>query len=232
MNKKELQEKLKKENLDINIEMSDKVKDAKISTKDKFIANSEKRPVLFRLAVSLACFVFMAVCVCSLIFQNNKDKTTYGLTSYILEINPSICITTDEDDDVISVCALNDDANVIVSDESMANFKKFSFDECISKIMSIIEREGFFENFSKSDRRIKLYAFNDSSEMQYNRLKYFEKVMHDKMGEYGFPDVPFETYRPGMDEFKKMIGFDEDYKTLDDMRDYFKRKDAMFPPLS
>lgn len=209
--------------------MSEKISQTPITFGDEFVFKPKKKFGYFRLAMCLACFVFMFVCVCSLIFQKPQGKT-YGLTSYILEINPSICITTDEDDNVINICALNDDANIIVSDETMTNFKKLSFDECISKIMSIIEREGFFENFSKSDRTIKLYAFNDDNETQYNRLKHFEKVMHDKMDKYGFKDVPFETYRPGMDEFKKIVGIEDEYKTLDDMRDYFYHKDILYPP--
>lgn len=232
----EFQNRLEQENLNLNIEMSEKIAKTPIAASDEFIRSSnefisseKKRFNFLRLTVCFVCFVFMAICVSSLIIQTSSKDETVGLTSYILEINPSICITTDKNDSVINICALNDDANIIVSDESVKNFKKLSFDECVARLMGVIRREGYFDDFDIHDRTIKLYAFNDSNETQYKRLKHFEKIMQDKMNEFGYNDVPFEKHRIGMDDFKKIMGFEEDFETLDDMDTYFKQKNITFP---
>lgn len=228
MNTKDFKTKLKQENNNINIDMSDSLKSTKISTKDEFVSECKCKPQFFKLAVCFTCFLFAAICLCGILIP--KQNTAVGLTSYILEINPSICITTDKDDKVINICALNNDANEIVTDQVLCGFEKLNFDECLGKLMYVIKKQGFFDNISDEDRSIKLYAINDSNETQYQRLEHFEEIMKNKMNEFGYQNVPFEKHRIGMDDFKEIVGFDEEYKTLDDMQEYFRKKDVRFPP--
>lgn len=227
MNTKDFKAKLKQENADINIDMSDSLKSTKIETRDEFVSECKRKPLFFKLAVCFTCFLFAAICLCGIFIP--KQDTAVGLTSYILEINPSICITTDKNDNVINICALNDDANEIVTDQILCNFENLNFDECLGKLMYVIKKQGYFDNFGSDDRSIKLYAINDSNETQYQRLEHFEEIMKSKMNELGYLDVPFEKHRIGMDDFKEIVGFDEEYKTLDDMQDYFRKRDVRFP---
>lgn len=229
MKVKDFKAKLKEENLKLDIEMSEKLNNTGIAINDKTIAYSGKKFSIFKLAICFTCFVFMALCVSSLFLQNKNEAV--GLTSYILEINPSICITTDNKDKVINICALNDDANGVVTAQELKEFKNLGFDECLNRLMAVIRNQGYFENFNRDGRKIKLYAFNDSNEVQSKNLNHFENIMKNKMNEFGLNDVPFEKHRIGMDDFKEIVGFDEDYDTLDDMRDYFMQREVVFPQL-
>lgn len=233
MNKKDFKAKLKEENSKIEIEMSEAIKSTQIVKQDTFVSESKKMNFL-KLSIYFTCFVFIALCFSSLFVKKSDEKI--GLTSYILEVNPSICITTDGSDNVINICALNDDANAIVLDNRFNNYTSLSFDECVSNLVNVMKMKGYFENFAETDSKINIYAFSDSNEIQYQKLSHFEQVIKNKMVEFGFADLPFdehiEKHRIGMDKFKQMVGFEEDYRTLDDMQEYFRHRDVRFslPP--
>lgn len=225
MNKKEFKQMLNLESLKIDIEMSEKLKNTNIPKKEEYLYQTKKTSIIPKFISIFACFILCVFCV-SVLFVNKAPETAEGITSYIMEINPSICITTDKDDNIIKVCALNGDANAIVLDEQLTNIEGKSFDDGIDKLMTVIKNNGFFDNY---DEVIRIYAFNDSNECQYNRLNHFEELMKRKMVEFGY-NISFEKHRLGMDDFKEKVGFEEEYQTLNDMTEFFRHKEKCYIP--
>lgn len=225
MEKKELIKNLRYENSKIDIKMSEKLKNTKIPKKDEFLYQTKRISSIPKLISILSCFLFCFFCV-AIMFSQKKLEISNGITSYIMEINPSICITTDKNDNIINVIALNDDANAIVLDNELENIEGQKFDFCVKKLIGVIKKNGYFDNY---DDKIKIYAFSDSNERQHNSLDHFEKIIKEKIDEFGY-DIPFEKHRIGMDDFKEKIGFEEDYKTLDDMQDFFEKREKCFIP--
>lgn len=214
----------------INIEMSEKLNNTTIPKKEDYLYQTQSSKLKFfpRFVSICACLIFFVVCLSLIFTPKINSKSAVGMTSYIMEINPSICITTNKNDKIINVCALNDDANLIVMDDELIGIEGQSFDSGVEIIMSVIKKNGYFENYNEP---INIYAFNDSSENQYNKLKNFEEIMQKKVSEFGY-DIPLKKHRIGMDDFKEKIGFSDDYETLDDMQEFFKNKERSyhFPP--
>lgn len=226
MNKKEFANLLKSENTKLEFEMSERLKNTQIVQKEEYLFEKRKTSLLPRFISLFACFVFCAFCF-SLIFINKKpEESAEGITSYIMEINPSICITTDENDKIINVCALNYDADAIVLDANVVNIEGQSFDAGIERLMTVIRDKGYFDSHNEA---IRIYAFNDNNECQYNRLNHFEELMKRKMTEFGY-DIPFEKHRIGMDDFKEKIGYEEEYQTLNEMQDFFRQRGRSYIP--
>lgn len=224
MNKKEFKKRLQNENAQIDIKMSSELQQTKIVVREKYsyqTSQMKKTSFIPRLVSVLSCAVIAFMCV-GLLFMNNRSTSkAVGLTSYIMEINPAICITADKDDKIVNVCALNLDANEIVSNEELNNIVGTDFDKCVDKIMTIIKNNGYFAHYENA---IKLYAFNDDEQKQNVKLEHFEVVMRQKVNEFGF-NIPFEKHGMRMEEFKAKMGFDEDYQKLDDMQEFLRQKD-------
>lgn len=224
MNKKEFKKRLQNENAQINIKMSSELQQTKIVVKEKYSCQSnqmKKTQFIPRLVSVLSCAIIAFMCVGLLFVNNRSTNKAVGLTSYIMEINPAICITADKDDKIVNVCALNLDANEIVSNEELNNIVGIDFDKCVDKIMTIIKNNGYFMHYENS---IKLYAFNDDEKKINAKLEHFEVIMRQKMNEFGF-NIPFEKHEMRMEEFKAKMGFEEDYQNLDDMQEFFRHKD-------
>lgn len=228
MNKKDFEKMLKLENSSIEIEMSKELKSTKISQKDKYVyqVQTKNTSLIPRFVSIFACLVFSVFCLSLFFVKKDTQETAVGMTSYIMEINPSICITTDENDTIINVCALNYDADAIVLDNDILNIEGQSFENGIDKLMRVIRDKGFFESHEDA---IRIYAFNDNSECEYKRLNYFEELMKKKMAEFGY-DIQFEKHRIGMDDFREKIGYDEECQTLNDMQDFFMHRGRGYIP--
>lgn len=228
MNKRDFENKLKEESSNINIQMSENLKNTPIVRTLKAKNQSKKLSLLPKLA-SICCALLIIVC-CGL-FCFNKDNTedSANLTSYIMEINPSICVTTDIHNKIVNICALNEDADTILSSSEFDNIVGEDFEICINKIIKVVSDEGYFENYENT---IKLYAINDNKEMRNKKLNDFEKIMQRNLNDLGFGHIPFEKHEMEMKDFKEKMGFEEDFGKLDDMHDFLKNKDKHHTPPS
>lgn len=233
MDKRTFERKLKEENLNLNVEMPKKLKNEHIETKKVENLNSENSNDKFKwlfnpkfATIISCCLVFICSIFCVL-FIDNKSDESLNLTSYIMEINPSICVTTDATDKIINVCALNEDANSILNNNSLTDIVGYDFEKGINAIIDVVFEEGYFSNYEDS---IKLYAINDNSETMAKKLDNFENVMKKKMDDLGAGEIPFEKHGMEMHDFKDKLGIEDDFKKLDDMHNFLKNKDKNHSP--
>ena len=227
MDKRDFENKLKEESSKINIEMSENLKNTPI-VQSANIKNQSKKLSLFPKLASICCVLILMVCCGLFCFNKGNTEDLANLTSYIMEINPSICITTDINNKIVNVCALNEDADTILSNSDLDNIIGEDFEICINKIIKVISDEGYFENYENT---IKLYAINDNKEIRNKKINDLEVIVQRNLNDLGFGHIPFEKHEMEMKDFKEKMGFDEDFGKLDDMHDFLKNKDKHHNPL-
>ena len=226
MNKRDFENKLKEESSNINIQMSENLKNTPIVQSVK-VKNQSKKLSLFPKLASICCALLLIVCCGLFYFNKGNTEDSANLTSYIMEINPSICVTTDINNKIVNICALNEDADTILSNSDLDDIIGEDFEICINKIVKIVSDEGYFENYENT---IKLYAINDNKEMRNKKLNDFEGIMQRNLNDLGFGHIPFEKHEMEMKDFKEKMGFEEDFGKLDDMHDFLKNKDKHHTP--
>lgn len=226
MKKQEFFTRLKQENKDINIEMSEELKSTNIYISESKVYN-KKPNFVPKLCAVMACLLLMVFSITALLLNIDKNA---GLTSYILEINPALCITTDKKDNIINVCALNEDANEIVSNSEFDYVYGIKLEECLSKIIKIVKEKGYFDNY---DNTVKIYAINDDLSEEKKKLDNFAIMMRKELGNFQTRNISFEKHELALSDFRKKIGAEENFAKLDDMREYFINKDKchVLPPV-
>lgn len=139
MNKTNLQYKIKESLTEITPDVLENIKK---SSQFKVPEKEEKRFMFFesfkKMSFSLAT-VFALVLVVTLIFSSQK-VTPVVASTITVDINPSIQITLDEDDNVINVTAINDDGEEIIKN---IRFKGLTLDRAIEIIIKKASERGF-----------------------------------------------------------------------------------------
>ncbi|MBQ7307013.1 MAG: hypothetical protein IJW82_00620 [Clostridia bacterium] len=218
MKKKSMKELLINEIEQIDIKMSERVKNTKIVKVEKNSIRFTKF-LTFKFVFVMSFIIIALSCILYCLDKNNS--TTY-ITSYILEINPSICVTADNEDNVISIYPLNEDANLILSDMSLNNISGEKLSDCLSKIIKVISDEGIFDNYENT---IKLYAINDNEKICSKKLDEFEGFIKKELNSLGVKDVPFEKHEMNMFDFKEKLGVDDGFDNLNQMKNFLEDKD-------
>ena len=162
MKNKELKDLFIKETNDIDIPLSNKILSVPLQEKtettlSKNLNNNEKsiRYNFFQIVLPTICscvLVFVLLVGAFLGISNGSKSKASNLTSYIIEINPAVCITANNENKVISICSLNNGGDILLSDEYFSNIPngEVSLNDCIDKVISLtFENDYFMANENK-----------------------------------------------------------------------------------
>ena len=217
--KKDIKNILLSETENVDLPMSKKLLDTPIISKDEFL----KEDIVAILSVVS-------------VFAINANKAS-ALTTYIIDINPSICITTDKKDKVVSAYSLNEDGDVLISDNSFSDIKGKSFDHCMRAIIKyLIEHNYIGFNMEKQSRRIHFQVTNNKESFAMEKCKQAREFFYNELKEKGYTDYEiYERFMP-VHEFRDRMGFNRNVDDLDKMRDdivhHHKYYDPNFIPPS
>ena len=141
----------------IDVKMSEKLKNTPIQS-----SKQENSEIVIRKKFN---WQKLFVPITSVIFPLTSTASNAYLTAYILEINPtveltgdgyasdestsdeeeniSIAFVTDENDKMIKICSVNEDANEILSSEEFNDISNINLDEAIEKVIKYVKRGNF-----------------------------------------------------------------------------------------
>src|SRR5574344_2636623 len=122
--------------------LNNKILEIPLEAKKEIVLSKQNFWQRNRIAIASICSVFVILILAiSMLFSNiNLDKS--NLTSYIVEINPSVCITTNQLNQVVSICSLNDDGDTLLLDSSFDNVVGASLENCVKSIISVSNTNG------------------------------------------------------------------------------------------
>ena len=224
MKTSEIKNLLKSESEKVDIKMSENLINTPILAAENKIPIKKSNKTLFALIPSLAAAFMIAIIFAFSFFGNNGVISTAKLTAYVIEINPSIAITTDENDKVINICSLNGDADDILSSEEFSEIVGKDFNLAVNKIISVANEKGVLDNYEQS---IKIYAVCDSENLIPKKLDGFENLVKENLRGVGKDDIGIEKNKMAIDDFKGKMGFTGEEKRLDDMRNDIERHDRL-----
>ena len=228
MNDKDIRQMLMKESESINIELSSRILDTPIDTTFKQKAKVVSIWNRFRIAATATCSACI-ILICALFLGLNDNIAYSNLTSYVLEINPSVCITTDINNEVLSVCSFNSDGDELLSNNKFNNIKGSSLETCIATIISIAFKMGYFENYS-IDKNINLYVTNNKQDFASRKADFAIELIKQNLILQGLKNIEINDSYLSIENFKERMGIDKQYKNLDEMKDDIISHDKYFNP--
>lgn len=234
---------LKEENDKINISQSERLRQTKLSQKiDNQIEKKQSKNLLFwqkykvAFVASISMILLVAICLLTIITGLPQSGTQVStLTSYIIDINPSLCVTTDSTSDtIVSVYSLNDDGDIILSDSEMNKIVGQNLFSGMRKIMKIVEDNNFINMVD--EKIINIYAVNDNPEFAKRKADKLGNDMFDYFFDKGMGNINVNHEQMGRDDFRNRIGFNENHRRIEDMAgdvmDHEKfHKDDPFNPM-
>ena len=219
MRNKDIKNLFLKEEDKIDIKMSNELKNTPIVMKEKITpTHSFKKRWVFAPVGAVA----MAFVVAFVLILTQTGTSASALTAYVIEINPSISITTNAKDEVVNICSLNEDANTILSNAAFNDAVGKSLENAIKNIINVANEKGFFNGY---DKTIKLYALNDNKKTMNKKLDNFGQMVRNELDFHGFEELPFEKAPMELDFFKEKMGFDNNFQRLDDMGKDIRKHD-------
>lgn len=215
MKNKDFKKMFLQESENIVIKMSDKLQKTHIQAlpESQYSKADKKSPFLKRLIPITATFCCLIVAL-SIFIINSATGGGY-LTAYAIEINPSICITTDANDKIINICSLNEDADEILSDIEFENIVGENIETAIEKIIKTVSEKGILDDYQNE---IRVYALNDDKGVMDKKLKKVGDIVDKKLKEFGHEDIKVAKSEMTLNDFKDKMGFDGNFKRLDDMQ--------------
>ena len=238
MKNKDINDLLKKENNDLNIPLSNKI--LSISLQEKSNEVSQKKIYKNPIGYNLLKYIVPTVCSCVFAFiillgaitsfyivDNNKQKAS-NLTSYIIEINPIVCITADNDNNVISVCSLNNDGDIILSDDYFSEVygNNISLKDCINKIMALTFSNRSFE----INQNIRLFAINNKENLAKEKGIFVKDYIKANLVNLNFENIDVELKYMNVEKFSGRMNFEGNYQNLDDYEEEIQNKQRYFDP--
>ena len=221
---------LKEEIESVDIKISKKVLDTpidKINVSSNFentkAPNKSFKFKLKPLLMSLCLVLVAIVTAVSLIVRTTN--TASALTSYIIEINPSVCIVTDDSDVVVNAYSLNNDGDILLSDFEVNGQ---SFEEVLKFIVDSSIEKGFidFDNPPK----INLSITNDSEKHSIKQGNYAKNIFDEELRNKGFFEFDINARPMDVVDFKQKMGFEISSNHLDNFKDEIKRRPKFFDP--
>ncbi len=236
MNTRKLKDSLNTELNSVNLTMSKELMDTPIQAKRQSteIYNNTKIQKTFssKLFLSLSCLCSILIIIASifLIFIQKQTTSASSLTSYIIEINPSVCVVSDNENMVVSAFSLNYDGDKVLSNEEFSSLRSMNVENFISKYIEISKEEGYMSG-GDENRSIKIIATNNKAKKASKNCSGIEKILNNKLKELGFENN-FQIIKEIMDinDFKDKIGLDNNFKNLDEMRDELVNHKKFFDP--
>lgn len=233
MKNKQIEKMLLEESKNIDISMSENLKNEPIPPKNNKLNNTTItynfiKTKKFKYIMAFASiFCALVIVALSIIFIPQNNTTSAYLTSYILSINPKISITTNSDDEVVNICSLNNDADQILGNSTFDNIIGLKLEDCVLKIINTAKDNNIFEGYTDT---IKLYAINDNNNTLQDKLNKCENMLRRDMKNIGFENIEIETHQMQMKDFKNQMGFNQEFNRLDDMKDFLEHHDKYFDP--
>ena len=197
-----------------------------LATNENVVVKTKKSSAFKRTFMPLilaACFLIIAVSL----LAANPFATASGITAYAIEINPSISIITDADDNVINICSINEDADTILSNSEFDDVLGESFETAVEKIIKVVSENGVFNGYQD---KIRIYALNDDKNLMGDKLGKFGNIVENKLQKYGHGDIEIERREMTVDDFKGKMEMQGDFDRLDDMKRELKERDRYKNP--
>ena len=232
MKNKDLKKLFLQETAKIDIIMSEKLKNTPIQSPKQDVQDfrPKKNMNWLKLFLPITATACIIVLLFSFILPIRSTTSNSYLTAYILEINPSFAFVTDEEDNIINICSVNEDADEILNNDEFNDITNMTLSEAVEKVIKITSEEGIFDEYTDT---IKIYALNDNEKEIDSKLEKFGGFIQRDLREFVHSEIDFEKSPMKLDFFREKLGFDRDFNRLDDMRDYIKMHDRFkgeFPP--
>lgn len=176
-------------------------------------------PTLKYAIISLCILVLFSFATMPNFFSSTLQQS--NITSYILEINPSICITADSADSVIAICSLNSDGDVLLSDERFETVLGQTLESGIGSIVDASVELGYLEDY---EDRIVLFAVNNKESFAFEKTRAFEGYLSKRLKAHNLNNISIDKGCMSIDDFKTRMNFDSNYDDLDKMREIIKSR--------
>lgn len=205
--------------------VSSKVLNVSIQEKPPFESRTRLvgLPTLRYAMVSLCILVLFALAITPNFFGGTLEQS--NITSYILEINPSICITTDSDDSVIAICSLNSDGDVLLSDDRFETVLGQSLSVGVKSVVDASVDLGYFEDY---DDHIVLFAINNKESLAFEKNSIFEGFLSKYLQSHNLNEIKIDKGCMSIDDFKSRMNFKNSTDDLDKMRDAIKNRSRYY----
>ena len=241
--KQKLKQILKQETESINLTMSQKLIDTPIEvdpaitaedlsifeTQDKLFNNSKKFKFNLKALISCLCSFILIFTFSVIISQNTKNNIS-DITSYIIEINPSICITTDKNNLVVNAYSLNYDGDDLLSNSSFDNIEGLNFEDCLKSIINLSIQKGYINNDISDPRDIIFRVTNNEKNYALDKGIYAKKIFEQELINNGFSNYNVDSEYMPVTEFKTRMGFDKRNNDLDKMKDDISSHSRYYDP--
>lgn len=162
---------------------------------------------LSSVAAVLIVVILAVVFMPQFINQNNKEKEEY--TCFVVDINPSVMVTTDKEGNVVNVSALNKDGDVLLASGNISDGSKL--ETCIENIINISMQLGYIDMDSLNNAvSLSIYSNGKNVDGKIESGKSsIEQVLKNK-GVYGF--VIAKDY--ALEELNKKINIEIDQANI------------------
>jgi hypothetical protein len=249
MKKNQLKDQLISELNSIDLPISEKLASTSIETKavaeTKMVAETNspietelqasatlKRKFSTKLKFAISCFCLILAVACSIVLMattsSQPQTNASNLTSYIIDINPSFCVTTNETNEVISLFSLNNDGDVALNDDELSNVVGTKIDDCIKKIINVAVKNGFIDD--NENRKIQIYAINNKEPFSEEKGAYVKGIFDKTFEEQGFNNIQIEKHTMQIEDFKERLGLENNINDLDRMKDDIVNHNKFFDP--
>ena len=240
MNNKKVEKLLFEETKSLNIPLSEKILRTPLNvseTNDEETASTQKKFSL-KFALSLA-FSFVIVLSFTLgITLGLLIKPESALTSYIVNINPEICVVADSKDMVVNASALNDDGELLLAQIATRSGNVDDLNEYFKD--SNVELDLFFNDvlevtfgdFGKEkfnvDGEIEIYAVNNKNSVAKEKVKHAKELFEEDLSKRG-ENVKVVGSTMKVKEFAEKMGFENQGKDLDKLLSEPKNQEVFAP---
>ena len=162
---------------------------------------------LSSVAAVLIVVILAVVFMPQFINHNNKEKEEY--TCFVVDINPSVMVTTDKEGNVVNVSALNKDGDVLLASGNIPDGSKL--ETCIENIINISMQLGYIDMDSLNNAvSLSVYSNGKNVDEKIESGKSsIEQVLKNK-GVYGF--VITKDY--ALEELNKKINIEIDQANI------------------
>ena len=220
---KEFKKKFSVESENVDIRMSEKLKQTPIQPAASTLgAKSEKRFSFRKAFMPLTALACCIIVVLSLVIINPFSSAEGGFTAYAIEINPSISIIADKNDNVLNVFSLNEDADAILCDGAFDDVVGESLETTVEKIIKVVSESGIFNDYHDN---IRIYALNDDKKIMDDKLDKFDGILKNKLQKFGHGDIGREKFEMSPNDFKDKMDLQGDFGRLEDMKQDILRRD-------
>ena len=207
----------------INISQSERLKQTEIESQKTQTYQTESvskssfwKRYKFTFITSVSMILMVVICLTAILTGINKSGTQVStLTSYIIDINPLICVTADSTSDtIVSVYSLNDDGDIILEDGELNEIIGQDLFSGVHSILKVVENNNFIN--STDERTINIFAVNDSNDFAERKANNLSEDMFAYFFEKGMRNIDIHHGPMDRTYFKEKMGFDGEHVWIDE----------------